>query len=309
MSERVWTCSRTTAAVSPGTAGSCTGPGCFLATAGKPRCGSTWGSSRSVPGSSSGRCCGCWRSPSSRCWAPTRSAARWWRWRSPGRPSSPGWWRDASPRPSRSAPGTSWRTCWSGWPCSGCNCPGRRAGKSPRLWRWPASSERGLCEDRTDKKKRRVKRWDRDKWTDLQIAEIKVSLWWILCCHFKTLKWTERTSMSYCRFKSSETHPTFSHHPGARSWISHDSFWCECHRGPGQQAGSLHNMTALTRWCLSQRGVSVSCCFGVTTLWCHHVSSECGIKGVWSQTVSEASAGEWCCLSKVSTKPDIILLS
>lgn len=143
-SVRAWRCSRTTAAASPGRAGSCTGPGCFPVTAGKPRCGSTWGSSRSVPGSSSRRCSGCWRSPSSRCWALTHSGAHWWRWQSPGRPLSPGLWQGASLRLSRSVPGTSWRTCWSGWPYFGCNCPGRRAGRSPRPWRWLASSEQGL---------------------------------------------------------------------------------------------------------------------------------------------------------------------
>lgn len=152
VSVKVWRCSWTTAAVSPGTAGSCTGPGCFPVTAWRPRCGNTSGSSRSAPGSSSRRWSGCWRSPSSRYWAPTHSGARWWRWRSPGRPSSPGRWRGASLPLSRTAPGTSWRTCWSGWPCSGCSCRGRRAGRSPGPRQWPASSEPGLRQNRSGQK-------------------------------------------------------------------------------------------------------------------------------------------------------------
>lgn len=150
VSATAWRCSWTTAAASQGTAGSCKGPDCSPGTGGKPRCESTWGSSRSATGSSSRRCSGCWRSPSSRCWAPTRSGARWWRWRSPGRPSSPEPWRDTSLLRSRSAPETSWRTCLSGWPCFGCSYLGRRAGKSPRQWQWPASSERVLEGDREE---------------------------------------------------------------------------------------------------------------------------------------------------------------
>lgn len=144
VSVKVWRCSRTTAAVSPGTAGSCTGPGCSLAMAERPQYGSIWGSSQIVPGSSSGRCSGYWRILSSRCWAQTHSGAHLWRWQTPGMPSSLGMWQDASLHLNQSAPETSWHTCWSEWPCFGCSCLEQRAGRSPGLWQWLTSSEPGL---------------------------------------------------------------------------------------------------------------------------------------------------------------------